>query len=82
MILSIRKLIVLVMILGVMLIGNILVVANWLTDTGAVEVAQGLRSEYLTGTAITILIALLILLANPRGKRCISRSYFCFIRRK
>ncbi len=36
--------------------------------------ARGIRAEYLTGTAVTIIVVLLILLVNPRGgvlaRRC------------
>jgi hypothetical protein len=55
--LGIRKIIVIVLLGLVFLTANILLVANWL------------RENFLTGTAITVIIALLILLVNPvRGK--------------
>jgi len=48
---------------------NILLVANWLTEKGVPEKANWLRENFLTGTAITVIIALLILLVNPvRGR--------------
>ena len=52
----------------VLLIGNVLFVANWLADKGVVDWAKNIRTEYLTGTAITIVVVLLILLVNPRTK--------------
>ncbi|MHC4557237.1 MAG: hypothetical protein ACYTFW_08720 [Planctomycetota bacterium] len=52
----------------VLLIGNILFVANWLLDKGFVDWARNIRAEYLTGTAITIIAVLLILLVSPRAK--------------
>ena len=47
--------------LGVLLMANLLVIAAWLSEAGFVEIADKIRSEFLTGTAITILAALLIL---------------------
>ena len=61
-----RKLIVLSLIAGVFLAGNILVIAQWLADKGVPETANWIRQEFLTGTAIAVIIALLILLVNPR----------------
>ena len=60
--LTTRKLIVLGMIGVVLLLGNILLVASWLAEKGVVDWALSIRSEYLTGTAITIIVVLLILL--------------------
>jgi hypothetical protein len=66
--LTIRKIIVLGLIGLVLLIGNVLFVANWLADKGVVDCAKNIRTEYLTGTAITIVAVLLILLVSPRNK--------------
>ena len=66
--LTIRKIIVLGLIGSVLLIGNILFVANWLSEKGVTDWAKNIRAEYLTGTAITIIAVLLILLVSPRGK--------------
>ena len=68
---GIRKVIVISLIGLVFLAGNILLVANWLAEKGVEEKANWIRHEFLTGTAIAVIIALLILLVNP-GKR--SRS--------
>ena len=64
--LTIRKVIVLGLIGSVLLISNVLLVANWLADKGVVDWARNIRTEYLTGTAITIITVLLILLVSPR----------------
>jgi len=64
--LTIRKIIVLGLIGFVLLVGNILFVANWLADKGVVGWAKNIRTEYLTGTAITIIVVLLILLVSPK----------------
>ena len=74
--LGIRKLLVVGMVGIVFLTANFLLVASWLQDKGIIDWAQGIRREYLTGTAITIIVALLVLLAerryNPRWltRRC------------
>ncbi len=65
--LTIRKLIVLGMIGSILLLGNILLVATWLTEKGVVDWARHVRAEYLTGTAVTIILVLLILLVSPRA---------------
>jgi len=62
--LRIRKLIVLGMFGGVLLLANALVLANWLDELGVIDWASWLRAEFLTGTAITIILALLILLVS------------------
>ena len=49
------------------LTANFLVVASWLQERGVIDWAKGIRKEYLTGTAITIIVALLILLVG-RGR--------------
>jgi hypothetical protein len=64
--LTIRKIVVLSLIGAVLLIGNIIFVANWLADKGVVDWAKNIRAEYLTGTAITLIVVLLILLVSPR----------------
>lgn len=65
--LTIRKIFVLGLIGMIFLMANILVVANWLAEKGLVEKANWLREEFLTGTAIAVVIALLILLVNPKS---------------
>jgi hypothetical protein len=60
-----RKLIVMSLIAGVFLAGNILFIAQWLADKGVPETAHWIRQEFLTGTAIAVIIALLILLVGP-----------------
>jgi hypothetical protein len=65
--LTIRKIIVLGLIGTIFLMANILVVANWIAETGMAEKAGWLRKEFLTGTAIAVILALLILLVNPRN---------------
>ena len=74
--LSMRKGLIIGLVGAVFLLANIWIVVNWLQASGAVEVAKHVRHEYLTGTAITILVALLVLLVGPGaramglGRRC------------
>ncbi len=64
--LGIRKILVLSLVGGVFLLGNIWLVVNWLDERGVIDGARYVRKEYMTGTAITIIIVLLILLVKPR----------------
>jgi hypothetical protein len=48
----------------VFLLGNIVLITNWLIDTGVSDWARFIRKEFLSGTAIAIIVALLILLEN------------------
>jgi hypothetical protein len=71
--LTIRKIIVLGLIGLVLLVGNVLFVANWLAVKGVVDWARNIRTEYLTGTAITIIAVLLILLVSPKRTHSLVR---------
>lgn len=77
--LGIRKVVVLVLVAAIFLLANVWFVVNWLDEHGVVSWAQHLRSEYITGTAITILVALLILLTGPRtlGSGLLRRCPVC-----
>ena len=63
--LGIRKLIVVSLVGGLFLLANLWIVVNWLDGHGVIGAAQHVRQEYLTGTAITIIVVLLILLVGP-----------------
>lgn len=65
--LTIRKIIVLGLIGTIFLAANILVVATWIAETGIAEKAGWLRREFLTGTAIAVILALLVLLVSPKN---------------
>ena len=76
--LTIRKIIVLGLIGIIFLTANILVVANWIAETGIADKAGWLRKEFLTGTAIAVILALLILLVNPKvSSRAVSFTRRC-----
>ena len=71
--LGIRKIVVLILLGSIFLLANVWFVVKWLDEHGVVEGAKNLKSEYLTGTAITIILVLLILLVKP-GKEVVSNS--------
>ena len=75
--LTIRKLVVLGLLGAILLLGNILLVANWLTEKGVVDWAQNIRAEYLTGTALAVITVLLILLVSPRAGALVRRCPVC-----
>jgi hypothetical protein len=60
----------------IFLTANILVVSNWLAEKGLAEKANWLREEFLTGTAIAVIIALLILIVNHKSSMAVG-----FVRR-
>ena len=74
--LGIRKIIVIGTIGAILLAGNVLLIANWLSEKGVPEKANWLRENFLTGTAITVIIALLVLLVSP-GKNRIGIGRSC-----
>jgi len=65
--LGIRKLFVLSLVGGIFLLANVMFVAHWLNEMGVIDWAVHVRQEFLTGTAITIIIALLILLVKTKA---------------
>lgn len=77
--LSTRKLVVLVSVAAIFLLGNVWLVVNWLAERGVIDLAKHIRAEYLTGTAITIIVVLLILLVSPgkEGRGLVRRCPVC-----
>lgn len=71
--LRIRKLIVLGIIAVVFLAANALVLANWLNDAGIIAWANRFGAEFLTGPAIAVIVAMLILLVAPERGPVIRR---------
>ena len=73
-----RKLLVLFLAGGIFLLCNAWMVIQWMEDRGAIAWARHIREEYLTGTALTVIVVLLILLARPgSGRRW--RSWRCSV---
>ena len=67
--LSTRKATVILAVATVFMVANIWIVANWLEERGVIGFAEHIKAEYLTGTAITIVMVLLILLVKPGAER-------------
>ena len=76
--LGIRKIVVIGLIGAIFLGGNVLLIANWLSEKGVTEKANWVRENFLTGTAVTIIIVLLILLVSPKSS---GSKVFGFVRR-
>ena len=66
--LGIRKLFVLSLVGGIFLLANVMFVAHWLNESGVIDWAGRVKTDFLTGTAITVILALLILLVKPRAE--------------
>jgi hypothetical protein len=67
-----RKLVIAGAAATVILLANFVVLARWLDDIGLVGWARGVKAEYLTGTTLTIIVALFVLVV-PHGhgrERC------------
>ncbi len=64
---TMRKLVVALSIVAALLLANAVLIADWLARLGLVGFAQGLRSEYVTGTAITIIVVMLLVLTRPES---------------
>ena len=63
--LVIRKIIVLSLLGIIFLAANVMALANWLSNQGLIDWANNVRTEYLTGTAIAVILTLLILIVGP-----------------
>ena len=57
-----RKLVVVGVIAAVLVLANAGTIVGWLQGLGLIPLAEYLRAEYVTGTAIAVVVALLILL--------------------
>jgi DMSO/TMAO reductase YedYZ heme-binding membrane subunit len=64
-----RKLVVLILVASVFVLANVWLVVRWLEEKGVIDFAKHIRHEFLTGTAVTIIVVLLILLVRPGGNR-------------
>jgi hypothetical protein len=76
--LSMRKLLLISVVVTVIVLANAWGIADWLDQRGLIGWAQDVRTDYLTGTAVTIVVVLLFLLPSVRS--CMtswtsSRSY-------
>lgn len=61
-----RKLLVVGLIAVVLLVANAGAIAGWLWEIGLIPWAQYVRREYVTGTAMTVIVVLLVLLPSRK----------------
>lgn len=64
-----RKLIVVLLIGLICGVAGIWTIAHWLQEHGVIAMASTIRDEFLTGTAIAVIVALLILLPGSLRER-------------
>ncbi len=62
-----RRLTVVLSVATILLLAKFLVLGDWLDRTGVVGWARPIHAEYITGTAITVIAVLLILLPPAHG---------------
>ena len=73
-----RKFVVVSIIVVVLLLANAGAIVGWLYSVGVIPLAEHIRSEYVTGTAIAITVALLILLPGRAvWAICVRRCPVC-----
>lgn len=71
-----RKLTVVIAVAATIILANVWGIAGLLDRAGVIRIADDIRREYLTGTAIAVIAVLLFLLKEPIGtlagwiKRC------------
>lgn len=70
-----RKLIVTLIAALVLVVAGIVPISQWLVEHGWVATAQAIRSEYLTGTAIAVIVAMLIMLPGRIGRHPDQQRY-------
>ena len=57
-----RKLLIVGIIVAVLALANTGAIVGWLQGSGLIPLAEYIRAEYVTGTAIAVIVALLVLL--------------------
>ncbi len=70
--LAVRKLVIVVFAITNILLANAWAIASWLDNVGLIAWASNIRAEFLTGTAIAVILALLILLTSPSRRDILS----------
>lgn len=75
--LTTRKYLIIGSVAAVLLLAGAYTVASWLDRLGLIWWAQELRDEYLTGTALSIIVVLLALVGAPAGRWVARRCPVC-----
>ena len=64
-----RKLLVLGMVAMVLMLASIYEVVRWLTRLGVTDIAEHVADRYLTGTAVAVIVVMVLLLRSDRPRR-------------
>ena len=75
--LAVRKSIVISAIGVLLALAHVAALAGWLEEVGVTAWAQHVCEEYVTGTAITVILALLVLLVPPGVGLAVRRCRVC-----
>ena len=75
--LTARKYVIIGFAAAILLLAGAFTVVSWLDDLGLIGWARALRDEYLTGSAITIIVVLLVLVGAPAGRWVVRRCPVC-----
>ncbi len=70
-----RKWVIVVSVAIILLLANFLLLAEWLDGVGVIDCARSVNRKYLTGTAITVIMALLILSPSSSDTRLLSCTH-------
>jgi hypothetical protein len=71
-----RKLLVLGMVAMVLMLASIYEVVRWLTRLGVTDMAEQVADRYLTGTAVAVIVVMVLLLRSDRPRRHEDHSYY------
>ena len=72
--LRVRKQLVVCLLIGVVLLANAALVVQWLQHVGLIDLARWIRREYVTGTALAVIVVLLWLLSERDTRVAESRK--------
>ncbi len=72
-----RKFTVITIVVGVITVASMPAMTNALYRMGLIPLARSIRADCLTGTALTVIMALLILLPSRWCVRIVPRGYEC-----
>ncbi len=70
--LAVRKFVIVVFAITIILLANAWAIASWLDNIGLIAWASNIRAEFLTGTAIAVILAFLVLLSSSSRRGILS----------
>ena len=72
-----RKLVVITIVVSILAIARLPAITETLYGMGVIPLARSILAKYLTGTALTVLLALLILLPSQWRIHVVARTHTC-----